>query len=62
MPGKGIPVIVWKAFIDADHIPHIAPSIEEKLMEGHQLNLKCLCGVTREYTRNTAIVVHHVIH
>lgn len=62
MPGKDIPEIVWKAFIDSDHIAHVGPSLDGKMMAGHRLNRDCDCSPTEDRTRYTLIIIHHVIH
>lgn len=62
MPGKGIPEIEYKVFLNAEHVAHVAPSLEGKLMAGHQLDLKCGCGLVVDRTRYAVIIIHQIIH
>lgn len=61
-PGKNIPEIKWKTFRDDNGVAHVGPSIDNELMTPHHLDLRCACVPTRDYTRNSLIIVHHVIH
>jgi hypothetical protein len=62
MPGKDIPVVEWKTFLDADHVAHVGPALDGRMMSGHKLTLACDCGPKVDRTRYALIVVHNVIH
>jgi hypothetical protein len=62
MPGPGIPEIKWGTFHDKFGVSHVAPAIEEHLMEGHKLCLTCPCGPRIDRDLNFQIVVHYVVH
>jgi hypothetical protein len=61
-PGKDIPAIEWKTFLDADHVAHVGPALEGRMMSGHKLTLACACAPKVDRTRYALIVVHNVIH
>jgi hypothetical protein len=62
MPGPGIPEIQWTRLHDKDGLIHFFPVIEKVPMEGHHLVTLCNCRPEIIPTRDSLIVVHHVIH
>jgi hypothetical protein len=62
MPGEAIPAIRWGTFYDRNGVAHIAPTINEFLMEGHKLSAACACNPLAEQMKHITIMIHYVIH